>query len=120
MTPEDFEILARYAAPAEEIDHKLMLRSKACIGSHGLSAACTHGTFNTVNTFRKLDDMMADPLSDEGSHGAMMEYFTDRRIRQDCKVVRREGADVIEMGGNMATSGACSLSGDHHWPVSDD
>jgi uroporphyrinogen decarboxylase len=103
-TPEDFEILAKYAPPAEEIDCKLVRRSKACIGNRGLTASCTHGAFNTVSMFRKLDDLMTDPLSDEGFYRAMMEYFTDRTIRQDCKVVR-EGADVIEMGGNMATSG---------------
>jgi hypothetical protein len=103
-TREDFDTLARYAPPAEEIDCKLVRRSRACIGDHGLSVACTHGAFNTVNMFRKLDDLMMDPLSDEGFYRAMIEYFTDRTVRQDCKIVR-EGADVIEMGGNMATSG---------------
>ena len=62
-TPDDFELLSRYAPPAENIDCKLVRRSKASIGEHGLSVACTHGAFNTVNMFRKLDDLMTDPLA---------------------------------------------------------
>lgn len=103
-TPEDFDLLSKYAPPAENIDCKLVRRSRACIGDHGLSVACTHGAFNTVNMFRKLDDLMTDPITDEGFYRAMIEYFTDRTLRQDRMIVK-EGADVIEVGGNMATSG---------------
>ncbi len=102
-TPHDFELLSRYAPPAEVMDCSLVRRSKAAIGERGLAVACTHGAFNTVNMFRKLDDLMADPRTDEGFYRAMIEYFTDRTARQD-RVLVQEGADVVEMGGNMATS----------------
>ena len=60
-TREDFDLLSKYAPPAESIDCNLVRRSKACIGERGLSVACTHGAFNTVNMFRKLDDLMTIP-----------------------------------------------------------
>ncbi len=103
-TRQDFEIFARYAPPAEEVDCSLVRRAKEVIGETGLTVACTHGAFNVLNMFRKLDDLMTDPLTDELFYRAMMEYFLDRTIRQDLEMVKA-GADVIEIGGNMATSG---------------
>jgi hypothetical protein len=103
-TPQDFELIARYAPPAEEADCRLVRRAQEAIGEAGMTEACTHGAFNTLNMFRKLDDLMTDPYTDEPFYRAMMEYFVDRTIRQDRKMVEA-GADVIEIGGNMATSG---------------
>jgi hypothetical protein len=102
-TRQDFKILARYAPPPEEMDCRLVRRAKEVIGDAGLTVACTHGAFNALNMFRKLDDLMMDPLTDEPFYHAMMEYFLDRLIRQDRKMVEA-GADVIEIGANMATS----------------
>jgi uroporphyrinogen-III decarboxylase len=102
-TREDFEIFARYAPPAEGVDCRLVRRAKEAIGEAGLTVACTHGAFNALNMFRKLDDLMTDPFTDEPFYRAMMEYFLDRLIREDRKMVEA-GADVIEIGANMATS----------------
>jgi uroporphyrinogen-III decarboxylase len=46
---------------------------------------------------------MTDPFTDEPFYRAMMEYFVDRLIGQARKMVEA-GADVIEIGANMATS----------------
>ncbi len=102
-TPADFEILSRFAPPAEAIDCRLVTRARSAVGESGLAVACTHGAFNSLNMFRKLDDLMADPLTDEGFYRAMMEFAVDRLKRQQRKMVAA-GADAIEMSGNMATS----------------
>lgn len=102
-TPADFEILARYAPLPEATDCRLVSRARAAVGDRGLAVTCTHGAFNSLNMFRKLDDLMADPLTDEGFYRAMMEFTVGRLMRQQRKFVAA-GADVIEMGGNMATS----------------
>ena len=102
-TSKDFEIFARYAPPAEEADCRLVRRSKEVIGDAGLTVACTHGAFNALNMFRKLDEIMTDPFTDEPFYRAMMDYFVDRLIRQARKMIEA-GTDVIEIGGNMATS----------------
>ena len=102
-TPKDFEIFARYAPPAEDVDCRLVRRAKHAIGNAGLTEACTHGAFNALNMFRRLDDLMTDPFTDEPFYRAMMEYFVDRLIGQARKMVEA-GADVIEIGANMATS----------------
>lgn len=102
-TPKDFEIFARYAPGAEDVDCRLVRRAKQAIGEAGLTEACTHGAFNALNMFRKLDNLMTDPLTDEPFYRAMMDYFVDRLIGQVKKMIEA-GADVIEIGANMATS----------------
>ena len=102
-TRRDFEIFARYAPPPEELDCRPVERAKEAIGEAGLTVACIYGAFNVLNMYRKLEDIMMDPLADESFYRAMMEYFVDRLIRQDRKMVEA-GADVVEIGANLATS----------------
>lgn len=102
-TPADFDILSRYAPSPDAIDCSLVTRARSAVGDRGLAVACTHGAFNSLNMFRKLDDLMADPLIDEGFYRAMMEFAVERLLRQQRKLVSA-GADAIEMSGNMATS----------------
>ena len=103
-TREDFEILALYAPPVGKVDCSLVRRAKEAIGEAGMTVANIHGAFNTLNMFRKLDDLMADPVEDEGFYRAMMEYFLERTILQNRQIVEA-GTDVIEMAANTATSG---------------
>jgi hypothetical protein len=61
-TKQDVEILARYAPPLDNIDCGLVRRARAAIGTKGLVVAQIDGVFNVLNQFRKLDDLMMDPL----------------------------------------------------------
>jgi uroporphyrinogen decarboxylase len=99
----DFDLFARYAPPPENVDCRLLRRAKECIGEAGLVVACIYGAFNTLNMYRQLDEIMMDPITDEPFYRAMMEYFVDRLIRQDRRMVEA-GADVVEIGANLATS----------------
>ena len=102
-TKHDFELIARYAPPMDDIDCRLVKRARAATGDKGLVTAETHGAFNTLNQFRKLDDLVMDPLVDEGFYRSMMEYFLGWLLKQAPKLVQA-GADVVEITGNTATS----------------
>jgi uroporphyrinogen decarboxylase len=99
----DFDLFRKYAPPAEELDCRLVTRARRAVGDRGLSTPCTHGAFNVMNMFRKLDELMMDPFLDEDFYREMAEYFLERLVIQAGKLVEA-GADVIEIGGNMATS----------------
>lgn len=103
-TKKDFDIFAKYAPAANYIDCELMARANKAVGDKGLVNVCIHGAFNTINQFRKLEDMMMDPFMDEGFYRAMMEYFLDWNMMHLRDVVKA-GSESIELGGNLATSG---------------
>ena len=102
-TPRDFDVLSKYMPPAQYIDCELMTRARQAVGDKGLVNVCIFGVFNTINQFRKLDDMMVDPLTDEGFYRTMMEFFLDWDMVHMREVIKA-GSDSIELGGNLATS----------------
>ncbi len=98
-TPADFEILRRYAPPADRMDTQLISRARQATGDKGLVTANTHGSFNILGLFRKLEDVLTDPLNDEGFYREMVAYFLPRLIQRAKKMVEA-GADVIEVAGH--------------------
>lgn len=103
-TKKDFEIFAKYVPPARFIDTSIISRAREAIGDKGLVNPASHGAFNTLNQFRKLDDMMMDPINDEGFYREMMEFLLDWNAEHLVDVIKA-GADSIELGANLATSG---------------
>ena len=103
-TPADFEIFRRYVPPAEFVDCGLIRAARGAVGDKGLVNVATHGAFNTLNQFRKLEEVMTDPLTDEGFYREMIEFLLEWQMALYRKVIQ-SGADSIEIGGNMATSG---------------
>ena len=104
-TPRDFEIFAKYAPPAQFIDCDFIRRARQAVGDKGLVNVATHGAFNTLNQFRKLEMMMTDPLADEGFYRAMMEFLLEWNMKHLLEVIAA-GSESVEIGGNLATSGA--------------
>jgi len=102
-TKKDFEIFAKYAPPADFIDCDLMTRARQAVGDKGLVNVATHGAFNTLNQFRKLEDIMMDPIVDDVFYKEMIEYFMDWNMTHLRDVIKA-GSDSIENGGNLATS----------------
>jgi uroporphyrinogen decarboxylase len=102
-TPQDFSIFSRYVPPARFIDCDLMRRARQSVGDKGLVNPATHGAFNTLNQFRKLEDMMSDPITDEGFYRAMIGFLLDWNMAHLRDVIRA-GADAIEISANLATS----------------
>jgi uroporphyrinogen-III decarboxylase len=102
-TKKDFEIFKKYSPPADHMDCRLISRAKKAVGDKGLVNACTSGAFNVLSMFRRLEDVMVDPLLDEGFYQEMIDFFVERLIKRIVKQVK-SGADVIEVAANMATS----------------
>lgn len=103
-TKKDFEIFAKYVPPAKFIDSEQMTRARKAVGDKGLVNVATHGAFNTLNQFRKLEDMMMDPIEDEGFYREMMSFLLDWNMKHLLDVIKA-GSDSIEIGGNLAGSG---------------
>jgi uroporphyrinogen decarboxylase len=104
-TKKDFEIFAKYVPPAKYMDLDIISRAKKAIGERGLVNPAIMGSFNTINQFRKLEDMMMDPITDEGFYREMIDFFVDWNVKHIVDDVIPAGADSIELGGNLATSG---------------
>jgi uroporphyrinogen-III decarboxylase len=98
-TPQDFDILSRYFPPADRMDCSLIRRARQAVGDKGLVTANTHGSFNILGLFRKLDDILTDPLTDEGFYRTMVEFFLTLLVQRAKKMVEN-GADVIEVAGH--------------------
>jgi uroporphyrinogen decarboxylase len=102
-TRRDFELFRKYAPPGDDMDCSLIRRARQAVGDKGLVDANTGGAFASLNVFRKLDMLYVDPIVDEGFYREMMEYFLERTIRRDRKMVEA-GADVIEVAGHLVGS----------------
>jgi len=102
-TKQDFELLRKYAPPGDDIDCSLIRRAGKAVGDKGLVDSNTWGVFAGASLFRKLDDLYMDPILDEGFYREMMEFFLERAIRRDHKMVEA-GADVIEVAGHLVGS----------------
>ena len=103
-TPKDFEIFRKYAPPSDFMDCSLVRRAREATGDKGLVSSCENGAFNTLaRVFRSYETVLTDPISDEGFYREMMDYFTERVIERNKKIIAA-GADVIEVAANLATS----------------
>lgn len=102
-TAADLDLLQRYMPPADQMDCRLVSRARAATGRLGLVSSCTNGAFNQAAVFRNFEQLMMDPLVDEGFYRALMEFVVPAVIRRNQKLVA-SGADVIEVAGNLAGS----------------
>jgi|GEM_PF-600095 len=98
-TPHDFELLRRYAPAADCMDTSLISRARQATGDKGLVTANTHGTFNILGLFRKLEDVLTDPILDPVFYQEMVDYFSPRLVVRAKKMLEA-GADVIEVAAH--------------------
>jgi uroporphyrinogen-III decarboxylase len=86
------------------MDCSLIRRARQATGDKGLVSTCINGAFNTLaRVFRNLETVFMDPVTDEVFYCEMMDYFTERVIQRNKKMIEN-GADVIEVGANLAGS----------------
>jgi hypothetical protein len=95
----DFDLLQRYAPQADRMDVSLIQRARQAVGEKGLVDANTHGSFNILGLFRKLEDVLTDPLTDAVFYQEMVDYFLPRLVQRAQKMVAA-GADVVEIAGH--------------------
>jgi len=96
---KDFEIVQRYAPPPDRMDCQLITRARQAVGDKGLVTANTHGSFNILGLFRKLEDILVDPITDPVFFQEMVDYFLPCLVQRAKKMVE-SGADVIEVAGH--------------------
>lgn len=85
------------------MDCSLIRRAGKAVGDRGPVDANTAGVFTMASLFYKLDDLYVLPMVDEGLYREMMEYFLERTIRRDRKMIEA-GADVIEVAAHLVGS----------------
>ncbi len=102
-TREDFERIRKYAPPPDNMDCRLIDRARDAVGDKGLVTTCIHGVFNQLAQFRSLEQVMVDPMTDEGLYREMMEWTLEMILKRIRKVMEHK-PDVIECAANLATS----------------
>jgi uroporphyrinogen-III decarboxylase len=101
---EDFEVVRKYAPPPNNMDTRLIRRAKDVVGDKGLVTTCMHGAFNQLAQYRSLEDLMMDPMLDEGLYREMMDWSVETVLTRVEKIMEI-GTDVIEIAANLAGSG---------------
>lgn len=103
-TSKDFEILRKFAPPADFMDCSLIKRASKAIGNKGIVECCMDGAYNTPGRhFMGYQNFMMLPYEDELLYREMMEYFLANLILRIKKMVTA-GADAIEFAANLAGS----------------
>lgn len=100
--PEDFEQFLKYQPPVPQYDCSVVTHARSVVGDDGLTGPWVHGVFNLCGTYRKLEDLLMDPYTDEAFFAALMEYFLQRLFRTVEQIIAA-GADFISLSGNMAS-----------------
>lgn len=108
----DFSQFQKYQPPFEEAIYPFIIDefnnlniAKKALGDRGaVVGQIAGGAFNNLNKYRKLEDMMMDPYTDIGLYRSMIEHFSQRSKKMYEKLIEH-GADIIEVGGNLASGG---------------
>jgi uroporphyrinogen-III decarboxylase len=99
----DFDQFLKYQPPFKPDDEfNNLTKTKEAVGDDGIVVSCLHGTFNSLNMYRKLEDIMMDPHTDEIFYREMIKYFGGRAA-EIAKYMVEYGADVIEYAANLAS-----------------
>jgi uroporphyrinogen decarboxylase len=106
---DDFNQFLKYQPPFAEATYpeikeefENLGKAKKALGDRGMVVCHNYGgAFNILNCYRNLELIMMDPFTDLEFYKAMVEHFSKRLITVYKKEVEH-GADVIEIGGNLA------------------
>ncbi len=99
-TKKDFEIFAKYVPRANFIDCESMKKARTAVGDKGLVNVCIHGSFNVINQFRKLEDMMMDPIADEGFYRETKSALPTQDVLSPNAVSGNEPFDRFPLAGD--------------------
>ena len=108
-TSDDFNQFIKYQPPFEdsiycqvkdEFDNLGI--TKKLLGDRGVVLGFAGGAFNMLNNYRNLESIMMDPYLDPGFYKEIIQFFSIR-VKSIIKKLVEHGADLVEMGGNLAT-----------------
>ncbi|MCL4385896.1 MAG: hypothetical protein M1326_06235 [Cyanobacteria bacterium] len=98
----DFNQFFKYQPPFKPNEEfNSLTKTKESVGDDGIVVSCMNGVFNSLNMYRKLEDIMMGPYIDEVLYREMMKYFSERAA-EIAKYMVEYGADVIECAANLA------------------
>jgi hypothetical protein len=102
QTRADFELFRRYLPPVGRIDRSDIERAGSATGDNGIIAPWIQGAFNLIAIYyRKVDDLLLDPLTDPVFYGELMEFFVGR-YKSYLQQLIDAGVDALSCGGNVA------------------
>ncbi len=98
----DLELFRRYLPPVSRVDTSDIQRAKKAVGDDGIVAPWIQGAFNVAAIYyRKVDELLLDPLTDPAFYGEMMAFFLGRYKTYLQRLIDA-GVDALSYGGNVA------------------
>ena len=104
---EDFEQFIEYQPPLRQIDTSNITRAFDLMGDKGIVIGHSYGIFNYLNNYRNLEDLLMDPLLDEGFYREMVAYFMERLSASQSQMMDA-GTQIINFAMNIASAGTVS------------
>lgn len=102
-TEQDFDIMAKYQPPQTLLDVTPIRAARQALGDKGLTAPWLQGAFNEVAYYyRRLDNLLLDPIDKPEFYHRMMEYFLSRNLQLVDQYIEA-GTDMLSVAGNIAS-----------------
>lgn len=98
---DDFVQFLKYQPAVPRYDMTNVSRARDMLAGNGLVAPWAQGAFNMASMYRKLEDLLTDPYSEDDLYEKMMDYFSGRMLEVISQYIQA-GADMISCGGNVA------------------
>jgi uroporphyrinogen decarboxylase len=101
-SPSDFELFESFQSEVEEPDVADIGKAKEAVADDGVIAPWIQGAFNLVALYyRKLDELLMDPVLEPLFYERMMKYFLGRYKKYVQKLIDA-GVDLLSYGANVA------------------
>jgi uroporphyrinogen-III decarboxylase len=105
---KDLELFEEFMPEPYQLDTSLITKTAKLIGEDGITSPSCHGPFNILAyCYRRHDELFLDPLVNPDFYKRMMEFFLQRIMKYGKQWVDA-GADLIDIGANMANGRAVS------------
>jgi uroporphyrinogen-III decarboxylase len=103
-TERDLDLMMEYQPPPGHANTDDVRRAVSAVGEDGIAGPWIFGAFAVVAyLYRKLDDLLMDPLLREEFYTRLMTYCLDRYTKFAAQVLDA-GPDFVSYGGNIANA----------------
>jgi uroporphyrinogen decarboxylase len=103
-TERDLDLMMEYQPPPGPVNADDVRRAVAAVSDHGIAGPWIFGAFAGVAyLYRKLDDLLMDPLLRPEFYDRLILYCLERYMRFAAQVLDA-GPDFVSYGGNIANA----------------